>query len=229
MTRPSERVVPPLENGTNVPSPDRGGPPPAPGPRARPFLQHGVVSRRGVLLGGGLAALLAACDSQASPNDRAGQDMSTEEKVVDWSNWPDYIDLGVSLGDYPTLRGFTKETGIRVNYTTDYYDNEQFVAPAMRTLKRGQQLARDVWCSTDWIVARLGVMEFLASGLGDTAIVNDQTYLRGIQHIDAGPRHAVVPPRPDGAGYLMVPGFGRTARDLLRGARPGCGTSVRSR
>ncbi len=42
----------------------------------------------------------------------------------------------------------------------------------------------------DWIVARLGVMEFLASGLGDSTLVNDQTYLRGIQHIDAGPRHA---------------------------------------
>ena len=42
----------------------------------------------------------------------------------------------------------------------------------------------------DWIVARLGVMEFLASGFGDTALVNDQTWLRGIQHIDAGPRHA---------------------------------------
>ena len=42
----------------------------------------------------------------------------------------------------------------------------------------------------DWIVARLGVMEFLASGLGDSALVNDQTVLRGIQHIDAGPRHA---------------------------------------
>jgi HK97 family phage major capsid protein len=42
----------------------------------------------------------------------------------------------------------------------------------------------------DWIVARMGVMEFLASGLGDTALQNDQTYLRGIQHIDAGPRHA---------------------------------------
>ena len=36
----------------------------------------------------------------------------------------------------------------------------------------------------------MGVMEFLASGLGDTALQNDQTYLRGIQHIDAGPRHA---------------------------------------
>ncbi len=42
----------------------------------------------------------------------------------------------------------------------------------------------------DWIIARLGVMEFLASGLGDTALQNDQTLLRGIQHLDAGPRHA---------------------------------------
>jgi HK97 family phage major capsid protein len=42
----------------------------------------------------------------------------------------------------------------------------------------------------DWIVARMGVMEFLASGHGDTALANDQTVLRGIQHIDAGPRHA---------------------------------------
>jgi HK97 family phage major capsid protein len=41
----------------------------------------------------------------------------------------------------------------------------------------------------DWIVARLGVMEFLASGHGDTAMANDQTFLRGIQHIDAGPRN----------------------------------------
>jgi HK97 family phage major capsid protein len=41
----------------------------------------------------------------------------------------------------------------------------------------------------DWIVSRLGVMEFLASGLGDTALQNDQTYLRGIQHVDAGPRN----------------------------------------
>jgi HK97 family phage major capsid protein len=41
----------------------------------------------------------------------------------------------------------------------------------------------------DWVVARMGVMEFLASGHGDTALQNDQTVLRGIQHIDAGPRH----------------------------------------
>lgn len=42
----------------------------------------------------------------------------------------------------------------------------------------------------DWVVGRFGVMEFLSSGLGDTPLQNDQTWLRGIQHIDAGPRHA---------------------------------------
>jgi HK97 family phage major capsid protein len=41
----------------------------------------------------------------------------------------------------------------------------------------------------DWVTARLGVMEFLASGHGDTALANDLTYLRGIQHLDAGARH----------------------------------------
>ena len=42
----------------------------------------------------------------------------------------------------------------------------------------------------DWVVGRMGVMEFLASGYGDTALAADMTYLRGVQHIDAGPRHA---------------------------------------
>jgi HK97 family phage major capsid protein len=42
----------------------------------------------------------------------------------------------------------------------------------------------------DWIIARFGVMEFLASNTGDTALTNDQTWLRGIQILDAGPRHA---------------------------------------
>jgi len=42
----------------------------------------------------------------------------------------------------------------------------------------------------DWIVARFGVMEFLASAVGDTPLQNDQTWLRGIQLLDAGPRHA---------------------------------------
>ena len=119
-------------------------------------LQGGRVSRRGVLLAGGLATVLSACRSSgSSATDPSRADMSAQENIVNWSNWPDYIDVGDDLGDHPTLARFTKRTGIRVNYTEDYYDNEQFVGPALRALKGGRQIARDLWCSTDWIVARL--------------------------------------------------------------------------
>lgn len=43
---------------------------------------------------------------------------------------------------------------------------------------------------SDWMIARHGIMEFLMSNQGDTAFTTDQTWLRGIQHLDAGPRHA---------------------------------------
>ena len=41
----------------------------------------------------------------------------------------------------------------------------------------------------DWIRARSGVMEFLASNLSDVAMIQNQTILRGLQYVDAGPRH----------------------------------------
>lgn len=42
----------------------------------------------------------------------------------------------------------------------------------------------------DWITARFGIMEFLSTNVSDQALANDQTRLRAIQHVDAGPRHA---------------------------------------
>ena len=42
----------------------------------------------------------------------------------------------------------------------------------------------------DWITGRFGVIEFLANQFDTDAFKNDQTRLRAIQHIDAGPRHA---------------------------------------
>ena len=42
----------------------------------------------------------------------------------------------------------------------------------------------------DWVIARFGVVEFLTTNTGDTAFANDQTWLRAIQILDAGPRHA---------------------------------------
>jgi spermidine/putrescine transport system substrate-binding protein len=129
----------------------------SPAPAVSSALRRGLVSRRGLLLGGGAAVLLSACDWLGSHPKPVTPtvDESDAEKVVNWSNWPDYIDVGDNLGDYPTLDEFTKQTGIKVNYTADYYDNEQFVASVTPRLKAGVQLGRDVWCSTDWIMARL--------------------------------------------------------------------------
>lgn len=42
----------------------------------------------------------------------------------------------------------------------------------------------------DWIIGRHGVMEFMANPYGDQAFQHDQTVLRTIQIIDAGPRNA---------------------------------------
>jgi HK97 family phage major capsid protein len=42
----------------------------------------------------------------------------------------------------------------------------------------------------DWITARFGALEFLSTMTSDQAFQNDQTQIRCIQHVDAGPRHA---------------------------------------
>jgi len=40
-----------------------------------------------------------------------------------------------------------------------------------------------------WMIGRVGVAEFASSSTGDTPFTNDQTWLRVIQHMDAGPRY----------------------------------------
>lgn len=41
----------------------------------------------------------------------------------------------------------------------------------------------------NWIIGRVGVVEFASSTQGDTAFQTDQTWMRAIMHMDAGPRH----------------------------------------
>jgi spermidine/putrescine transport system substrate-binding protein len=124
-------------------------------------LLRGTLSRRTFFRGAGavgLATLLAACGTEAqapkSSNERAAEDKSDQEKVVNWSNWPEYIDVD-DAGKRPTLEAFTKKSGIKVNYTEDYNDNDEFFAKVQPQLSAGQDTGRDVWCSTDWMVARL--------------------------------------------------------------------------
>jgi spermidine/putrescine transport system substrate-binding protein len=131
------------------------------------FLR-GMLSRRTLMVGSaglGVAAL-AACGSKgksatssgsssAAPSAKAAQDMSDTDKVVNWSNWQQYIDVSEDEKSRPTLDAFTKATGIKVNYTEDYNDNDEFYAKVRPLLAGGQDTGRDVWCSTDWMVARL--------------------------------------------------------------------------
>lgn len=137
---------------------------------ARAALARGLVSRRTLTMGVGAAAAtgaLAACGVQGRnggggsgtaavvPTAAAAKDMSDTEKIVNWSNWPEYIDVDDKTQKHPTLDEFTAKTGIKVNYTEDYNDNDEFYAKVRPLLAAGQDTGRDTWCSTDWMVARL--------------------------------------------------------------------------
>jgi spermidine/putrescine transport system substrate-binding protein len=142
-------------------------------PIQRAALLRGLVSRRSAMMGAagvGAAALLAACGSAgknaasagsggsttaAKPAAAAATDLSDTEKVVNWSNWTEYIDTTDDGKSRPTLDAFMKQTGIKVNYTEDYLDNDEFYAKVRPLLEGGKDTGRDIWCSTDWMVARL--------------------------------------------------------------------------
>ena len=130
-------------------------------------LARGLLSRRTLMVGAAGAGVtaLAACGSKgrspsasgtsAAVTAKAAQDMSDTEKLVNWSNWPSYIDVNDKTKARPSLDAFTKQTGIKVNYTEDYNDNDEFYAKVRPLLADGTDTGRDVWCSTDWMVARL--------------------------------------------------------------------------
>jgi spermidine/putrescine transport system substrate-binding protein len=126
-------------------------------------VARGLLTRRTMMAGMGavgLASLLAACGTKgtagkANPSAQAATDKSDTEKVVNWSNWPEYIDVDDKTKTHPTLDAFDKQYGIKVNYTEDYNDNDEFFAKVQPQLSAGADTGRDVWCSTDWMVAKL--------------------------------------------------------------------------
>ncbi|MFV0463440.1 MAG: spermidine/putrescine ABC transporter substrate-binding protein [Nostocoides sp.] len=134
---------------------------------AQAALARGLVGRRTLMIGAGGIGVgaLAACGSSgtktqsstgtAAPTAAAAADKSDTDKLVNWSNWPEYIDIDDATQKHLTLAEFTKKTGIKVNYTEDYNDNDEFYAKVRPLLAAGQDTGRDTWCSTDWMVARL--------------------------------------------------------------------------
>ncbi|MFF4212638.1 spermidine/putrescine ABC transporter substrate-binding protein [Streptomyces sp. NPDC001796] len=115
------------------------------------------ASAGGVLAVGGLGAL-SACGIPPAGKTQGGtstQDFSAKEKVVNFSNWPEYIDVDDSGKHHPTLDTFARRTGIKVKYTEDINDNNEFFGKIKPQLAAGQDTGRDLIVLTDWLAARL--------------------------------------------------------------------------
>jgi spermidine/putrescine transport system substrate-binding protein len=169
-------------------------------PAMRAALLRGLTTRRTLMTGAfgvGATAALAACGSapkgggstasgSVTPTAKAAQDMSDTEKVVNWSNWTQYIDVSEDEKSRPTLDAFTKETGIKVNYTEDYNDNDEFYAKVRPLLEGGEDTGRDVWCSTDWMVARL-IRQGYVQQLDMANIPNAQNLEDSLKNVEFDP------------------------------------------
>jgi spermidine/putrescine transport system substrate-binding protein len=123
------------------------------------------LDRRTVLKGAGgvaFAGLSAVAltygfntpDQKQDPSKRMAKDVSASDKRLVFSNWPEYIDE--DDGDYvSTLTQFEKDTGIKVQYTADVNDNNEFFAKVKNQLGSGTSTKRDLFALTDWMAARM--------------------------------------------------------------------------
>jgi spermidine/putrescine transport system substrate-binding protein len=129
---------------------------------------------RGVVLGGAAIAgarVLAACGvSAAGPKPvspglavgHAGKDFSDTEKLLNFSNWPAYIDVdSKNQNDHPTLDEFTKQTGIKVNYVEEINDNNDFYTKIDPALAAGKDTGRDLVVLSDFMIPKLRQLNYI--------------------------------------------------------------------
>ncbi|HEX6076765.1 MAG TPA: spermidine/putrescine ABC transporter substrate-binding protein [Micromonosporaceae bacterium] len=131
-----------------------------PGEVARPAS---ALSRRtllrGALAGGLVATGLSACGTEGTRETAEScksEDRSATERQLNVSNWPLYIDVAEDdESKRPTLDAFVKQTGIKVKYTEDINDNNEFFGKVRNQLAQCQATGRDIFVLTDWMAARL--------------------------------------------------------------------------
>ncbi|MDJ1132589.1 polyamine ABC transporter substrate-binding protein [Streptomyces iconiensis] len=124
-----------------------------------------AMSRRRLLRAASLAAggtALAACGIPPAAGSKGGNgpddtpDHSRKEKVLNFANWPLYIDVDEKdKKRRPTLDRFERESGIRVKYVEDVNDNNEFYGKIKPQLAAGQDTGRDLVCLSDWMAGRM--------------------------------------------------------------------------
>jgi spermidine/putrescine transport system substrate-binding protein len=112
-----------------------------------PRLTRHELLRRGAAGGALLAfpSLLAACGG----GDGGGGTSDEVKDVLNFSNWPLYMDYVEKTKKYPTLDQFTAESGIKVNYFEDINSNSEYFGKIQGPLSQGQSIDRDIIVLTD--------------------------------------------------------------------------------
>ncbi len=127
-------------------------------------LTQARFSRRTALKGAGalsFAGFLAACGIGGTGTTTATAqhtnwvwDKATKAGVLDFANWPLYIDTGQDASGnttYPSLLKFTADTGIKVNYSEPIQDNAAWFAKVGPQLQQGQSIGYDLMVVTNGI------------------------------------------------------------------------------
>jgi spermidine/putrescine transport system substrate-binding protein len=161
-----------------------------------------AVSRRRLLqvAGIGSAAMVAAACGTGSSDSAGGEasasaaeDKSDTEMVVNWSNWPLYLDVNEDTGEYTSLVAFEQATGIDVTYTEDVNDNNEFYAKVRTQLEQGQDIGRDLVVLTDWMAA-LWIQSGFAQKLDKALIPNSGNIIPRLAEVSFDkPREYTMP------------------------------------
>jgi spermidine/putrescine transport system substrate-binding protein len=103
--------------------------------------------------------VLGACGSDLGGGGREG-DVTTAEAEgeasgeLTISNWPFYIDK-------ETVPQFEEETGLKVKYTEDVNDNNEFFSKLQPNLQDGDSAGRDIVVVTDWMAKKMYDLGYL--------------------------------------------------------------------
>lgn len=107
------------------------------------------------------------------------EDFSDSEKLINFSNWPGYIDIARNNFPTTTIEDFTSETGIQVVYTEDINDSNEFFAKVRVPLEQGQDIGRDIVVLTEEGV-ELWIAYGFAQKLNKELIPNSVNVISGL-------------------------------------------------
>jgi spermidine/putrescine transport system substrate-binding protein len=185
---------------------------------SRGYALTAALTRRSILRGtalGGLAAVgagtLAACGTKGAATavpaadatgHAAATDYSDTEKLLNFSNWGSYIDVSSSnKNDHPTLDGYTKATGVKVNYNEEITDNDEFYTKLDPLLKAGSDTGRDLIVMSDYMIPKLRHYNYIEE-LNLANIPNHANILPAVLNdsIDPGRKYTM----PWAYGYTVI-------------------------